>query len=123
MGICAFWCIDNGTNHYCDFVAIGCHLIIEVNMSRKKITGLVLLIIGVILIAYSMNARSRIAAAKSGIHELTSPFSGSSAGQSIGDVMEGKASQYDTTVMLMLIGGIALVVIGGCTFFLGKKRR
>lgn len=92
-------------------------------MSRKRIIGLVVFIIGVILVAYAMNARSRIASAKSGIHELTSPFSGNAAGQSIGDVMEGKASQYDTIVMLMLIGGIACVVVGGCVFFFCKKKR
>lgn len=92
-------------------------------MSSKKITGIVVLIIGVVLIIFSVHSMNRIARAKGEIHTLTSPFSGSSGGRAAGEILGGKASQYDTTVTVLLIGGIALAVVGGGLILFGKKKR
>ena len=91
-------------------------------MNSKRIAGIVSLIVGVVLIFYSIHLMNRISGAKGEIHTLTSPFSGSSAGRMVGGAMEGKASQYDTTVRVLLISGIVLAVVGGgITLFCRKK--
>jgi LPXTG-motif cell wall-anchored protein len=93
-------------------------------MSSKRITGIVVLIIGVVLIIFAVHSMNRISEAKGEIHSLTSPFSGNSVGKTIGGVMGNKAGQYDTTVMMLLIGGIILAVVGGgVVLFCRKKKR
>ncbi len=93
-------------------------------MKSKKITGLVVLIIGVVLIIVSMYAKYRIGEIKGEVHQGTSLMSGNRVGKEIGNVIEGKASAYDTTVQLCLIGGIILVVVGGgIMLFSGKRKR
>jgi drug/metabolite transporter (DMT)-like permease len=92
-------------------------------MSPKRITGIVVLIIGVVLIIFSIHSMNRISSAKSEIHSLTSPFSGNSTGKTIGGMMSNKAGQYDTTVMMLLIGGIVLVVVGGSVALFCRKKK
>lgn len=96
---------------------------IEVNMSAKRITGLIVLIVGIILIIFSVHSMNRISNAKGGIHTLTDPFSGSSGGREAGSFLQGEASQYDTTVKVLLIGGIVLTVIGAGVTLFGKKKK
>lgn len=92
-------------------------------MSAKRITGLVVLIVGIVLIVFSVYSMNRISNAKSGIHSITQPFSGSSGGREAGNFMQGQASQYDTTVRVLLIGGIVLAIIGAGVVLFGKKRK
>ncbi|HEY2811166.1 MAG TPA: hypothetical protein VGJ00_07260 [Rhabdochlamydiaceae bacterium] len=92
-------------------------------MSTKRIVGCVVLIVGIVLIIFSVYEMNRISRAKGAIHTLSSPFSGSSAGKTAGHVMEGKASQYDTPVMILLIGGIACTVVGGYLVLFCKKKK
>ena len=92
-------------------------------MSPKRITGLVVLIIGIILIIFSIHSMNRISGAKSGIHSVTQTFSGNSTGKTVGDVLEGKAGQYDLPVMVILISGIVLTVVGGSVVLFSKKKR
>lgn len=91
-------------------------------MKRKRIIGIVLFIIGVVLIIYSIHSMNRISAAKGEVNAFKSAFSGNSTGKALGNVMEGKASQYDTIVMVMLIGGIVLAVVGGGVVFMSRKK-
>jgi hypothetical protein len=93
-------------------------------MNYKRIVGIAMLIIGAAAIIYSIHSMNRISEAKSEVHSLTSPFSGSSAGRTVGGMMGSEASQYDTKVMLLLIGGIILAVGGGSlALFCQKGRR
>lgn len=95
------------------------------NMSSKRfkyITGIVIAIIGVFLIVYSIHSMNRISEGKSQVHSLTSPFSGSSAGRMVGGALESRASQYDSTVLFLLISGIILTVAGtGAAIIFRKK--
>ncbi len=91
-------------------------------MRSKRKIGFVLMIIGIILIIYSVHSMNRISRAKGEVHGLTSPFSGSSAGRAAGGMMENEASKYDTTVMLLLISGIGLAVVGGGMALFYRKK-
>jgi hypothetical protein len=75
------------------------------------------------MIIFSIHSMNRISGAKSEIHSMMSPFSGSSAGKSTGNMLENKASQYDVPVMVILIGGIVLTVVGGSMALFGKKKK
>jgi hypothetical protein len=99
----------------------------EEMMSTKRIVGIVIVIIGIIVICYANYQKHRIAEAQGNIKKGTSLFSGSSTGgqvgQAVGGVMEGKVSSYNTPVMLLLIGGIVLVIVGAGMVLFCKKRR
>lgn len=92
-------------------------------MKRKQIIGLLVLILGIVVIIYAVHSMNRIKAAKGEVSTASSMFGGSTAGKAAGGALMGEASKYDTTVMLLLVGGIVLVIVGGATFVLGKKRR
>jgi hypothetical protein len=91
-------------------------------MSAKRITGLIALIVGIILITYSIHSRNRISNAKSEFHSLSQSFSGSSAGKAAGNWLQNEAGQYDVPVMVLLISGIVLTVIGGGAIIFGKRK-
>ncbi len=97
-------------------------------MNTKRIVGGVILVVGIIVILFANYEKGRIAKAHGNVEKGMSLFSGNSAGsqagRSAGGMMENKISSYNTPVMLLMIGGIALVVIGGCmVLFCGKKKR
>ena len=91
-------------------------------MSGKRIAGMVVLIIGVVLVIFSVYNQNRVTQAKSTINEGGSFFGNSKAGGMAEDYLEGKASQYDTPLKICLYGGIALIIIGGAVTLFGKKR-
>jgi uncharacterized membrane protein YgdD (TMEM256/DUF423 family) len=97
-------------------------------MNSKRIIGLVIFIIGIILICYASYQKHRIAEAQGNIQKGTSLFSGSSVGsqvgKSVGGEMEKKVSSYNTPVMLVMIAGIILLIIGAAmVLFCGKRKR
>ena len=92
-------------------------------MKSKKLGGVVVLAIGVVLFIFAVYEKSRVNSAKAGISRGTSMFSGNPAGNAGGGYMEGEASKYDTTLMLCQIGGIALIVIGGYMVYKFRKHR
>lgn len=92
-------------------------------MKKKGVVGLVVVILGIALTFYSIYNMKRIAAAKGAISGLTSPFSGNPAGDFAAGELNKKASQYDTAVTLMLIGGVLMIIIGGVVTYRGCKSR
>jgi len=82
-------------------------------MHVKRIVSVVVAAVGVVMIVYAMSSMSRISEAKGNVRSINSAISGNSAGRMIGGGLSGKASQYDTQVMVLLIAGIVLTV-GGC---------
>lgn len=92
-------------------------------MKSKKLGGLVVLAIGVVLFIFSMYEKSRVNSAKSSISRGTSMFSGNAVGNAAGGYMEGQASKYDTTLMLCQVGGIVLIIIGGGMVYWFRRKR
>ena len=96
-------------------------------MNKKRIVGIGILIVGIIVVVYANHLKGRIAEAEGNVQAGKSLFSGSSAGRGAGDVvggaMEGKISSYKGPVMMLMIGGIVLVVVGAgmALFCKGKK--
>lgn len=92
-------------------------------MNGKRITGLIVFLIGIVLIIFAVYNKNRVAEAKSDINKGTSFFGNNAAGNTVTGVLEGKASQYDTPLKICLYGGIVLVIIGGAVMLFCKSRR
>lgn len=92
-------------------------------MKKKMIAAIVLIILGIAGFLYAINGMKRISSAKEGVDMVTSPFSGSTAGKSAGNVLKGEASKYDTQVMILLVGSIILVVVGAAILIKSRKKR
>jgi hypothetical protein len=92
-------------------------------MKAKRISGIVILVIGIILIIFSCYERNRVANAKAGISKGTSFMPKNAVTGAVSGSLEGKASAYDAPLLGCLIAGIIMVVVGGgMTFFFRKKR-
>ena len=81
---------------------------------NKRVAGLVVFLIGVVLIIFGLYAKGRVAGARKDISHITNnPFGHNTATDVAGGVMEGKVSRYDKPVFWSLVGGVVLVVVGG----------
>lgn len=92
-------------------------------MKRKKVIGIVVLIAGIVLFLYSLNAKQRIAAAKGEAGTLTGFLPKNSEGDYIGGKIKNATEQYDTIVQILFVGGIILIVVGGGMLFIGRRKR
>lgn len=95
-------------------------------MNGKKITGIAVLVIGVILLAFSFYVKGRVAEVQEGVKEINKPNTrnpiAKAVGQSVQQKAEEKIQEYQTLVTWgMSVGGI-LVVIGAGMIFFWKKR-
>ena len=96
-------------------------------MGKKKIIGLVALILGIVLIVFSMYVKMRLGETQQTLNEIKSPFSNNPVGSKVGESMQEAANmkmgEYATFATWALYGGIILVVIGGGVMFCCKKKR
>jgi hypothetical protein len=93
---------------------------------KKRITGLVIFIIGIALVIFSLIVKSRMSTAEGEIGHIThSPFGQSKATNMVGGVLEGKVGEYQPLFIWSLVGGIVLAVLGGGMLICcrSKKRR
>ncbi len=99
------------------------------NMTQKKWIGVVLMAVGVLALAMSHYINGQVGEEMGKVHSITSPLSkfGGQGGKTAGGLIEGRASGeaagYLQNASFLMVGGIALIVVGGCLFFLkGKKK-
>lgn len=91
--------------------------------SKKKLTGLVVLLIGVVLFIFAKYEQRRVSHAKGTVSRGKSMFSGSDVSNTASGMIEGHISQYDTPLKLIEIGSIVLVVVGAGIFYFSRKKR
>lgn len=91
-------------------------------MNTKRVIGIIVLVLGLFLIAFSAYAKMRIGEAKKLVQEATSPLASNHIGKMLGGAVVEKAAQYDQIVLFSLVGGILLSVVGGSVIFYCKKR-
>lgn len=96
-------------------------------MNKKRIFGLVIFIIGVVILIFGLYQKSRLTGARKNIGYISNnPFGGNKTTDTLGDAMESKVAQYDRPVFFCIVGGIVLIVIGGgmtlCCRSKGKRR-
>ncbi len=92
-------------------------------MKKKKIVGLILLVIGVIVLIYALYARNRVDEIKGEVNRGTSMFGNNPVNRGISSAMDAKLGSYNAPILIGTIGGIALIVIGGGMILLNRKKR
>jgi len=91
-------------------------------MKPRKIVGLVLSILGIIVFLLAIYAKNQVAEAKGNVKKTTGLFSDNPVNKQISGALEKKISSYDAPIMWTMIGGIALFVIGVGTLVAPKRR-
>ncbi|MBS0605212.1 MAG: hypothetical protein JSS60_09300 [Verrucomicrobia bacterium] len=91
-------------------------------MKAKKIAGIVLIIIGIVVFLLAMYAKSRVAEAKQNVQKTSGMFSENPVNKQIGGALEKQISHYDAPIMWTMIGGIVVFVIGVGTLVMCKRR-
>jgi hypothetical protein len=91
-------------------------------MNFKKLIGIVVFILGVILILFSMYAKNRVHAAKTAVHEATGPFAGNPISKTLGSAVDERAEQYNTPILLSLIGGVLFSIAGVSMYLFFRKK-
>lgn len=93
-------------------------------MNPKRLSGMIVFVVGIILLAFSIYAMARINSAKGTVNAISKPFSGNPIGGFVGGELKSKASQYDMMVRWGLSLGIIFIVVGGgLIYFCRAKKR
>jgi hypothetical protein len=91
-------------------------------MKTKRIAGLFILVMGVVLTGFAIYAKQKISSAKHGAEEVSEFLPNNAWGGSAKRSLSGKLSQYDSLVYWSFAGGITLMIVGlGITLFLRRK--
>ena len=102
-------------------------------MRYKQIIGVVLIIVGVLGIVLSQYIKSRVTEEVGSAKDKTSRLTNNSladrggriskkVGKSIDEKIDEKGAAYNTMIAVSLYGGIACIIVGGFTVFLGRRR-
>lgn len=91
-------------------------------MHPKKITGVVAIIIGVIVLIFALYVRGRVAEAKGQVSKGSSFLPDNAVDRGITGALEGKLSAYDIPIMIGLVGGIVLIVVGAGIIYRYRRR-
>lgn len=91
-------------------------------MNIKKMAGVCIFVLGIIMAIYAVHSMGRINHAKGSINQATGIFGDRKEAQFANKALTHEASQYDTDVMILLIAGIGFIVIGGGLALFSKKK-
>ncbi|MES2272900.1 MAG: DUF3185 family protein [Chlamydiota bacterium] len=92
-------------------------------MNFKKLSGFILIAIGIVLIVFAIQSMDRISSRKHQVGMFSRPLSKVSGGDSLSGVLKGETEKYDTQVILILIGGIVCVVLGSAVAWRHYRHR
>ena len=110
-------------------------------MNSKKTAGIVIVIIGVVMLFISGYIRGQVEEGKGKVTKAQGQvdtgntlFSVNPVSKQVGQAFTGSAqkkidmgkeqiAQYEKYANVLQIGGIAVIIVGGIVFFLGRKRQ
>jgi hypothetical protein len=97
-------------------------------LNKKQTLAAAAVVIGVILIAFADHGMHKVQEVKGSINHFTDFFTNSKGIwnpviEFFGGEVQAKASEYDSTLMILMIVGIAMVVSGTWGIFHYKERR
>ncbi len=98
------------------------------SLNQKQTLAVVAIVIGVILIVFATHGMHKVQEAKSSIDHFTDFFT-NDAGiwnpviEFFGGKAHEKASEYDSTLTILMIIGIAMIVSGGWGIFHYKNKK
>ena len=84
----------------------------------KKIVGIVVIVIGLIIFLLGLYAKSRVSEARSNANKTTGMF----GNNPVNSAIEKKIGSYDSPVFWTIVGGIIVMVIGAGTVYSCRRR-
>lgn len=96
-------------------------------MKSKQWMGAVLVALGLVALIISYSIKGRVGEEMGQVRSIISPLShtgegGRTASRMIENQATGEAAGYLQTAQFLMVGGIVLIVAGGVTIFLYKKK-
>jgi hypothetical protein len=89
----------------------------------KKIVGIVVIVIGLVIFLLGLYAKSRVSEARSNAKSTSGMFGDNPVNKQISGAIENKIGSYDSPVFWTIVGGIIVMVIGASTVFCCRKKR
>ena len=90
-------------------------------MNVKQLSGILAVAVGIALIGFSIYAKSKIAHAEEGYHQISGFFPKSEAGSAVEHSVHSKIGRYEMIVRWSMIGGVVLAAAGA--YFLVRFRK
>lgn len=90
-------------------------------MNKKQYIGVVILLLGVLMLAYANHSKGKVESAREEVGLLTNPFSSNSTGRFAKHSAEHKFDHYDLEIRWLYIGGIALVIAGAAATYICRR--
>ena len=85
----------------------------------KKIVGIVVIVIGLVIFLLGLYAKSRVSEARSTAKKTTGMF----GNNPVNSAIENKIGSYDSPVFWTIVGGIIIMVIGAGTVFCNCRKK
>ncbi|HSX37724.1 MAG TPA: hypothetical protein VLE95_02710 [Chlamydiales bacterium] len=97
-------------------------------MNKKQWIGAALIALGIFALILSHSIRGRVAGEMGEVNFITSPLSKTGApGNIVSNLVSeragGEAEQYLKKAEFLMVGGVILIIMGGCLIFLYKKKK
>lgn len=88
------------------------------HFNRNQWIGTALIVLGVLGLLLSSYIKGRVGEEMGNVHAITSPLSGTGpagkmAGGAIEEQASGQAAPYLQNAQFLMVGGIALIIVGG----------
>lgn len=90
-------------------------------MKIRKIVGIVVIVVGVVVFSLGLYARARIKEVKKSINTSSGILPDNAMTQAFNQSLDKKIGSYDTPILWAFIGGVALVLVGVGTIVKRKK--
>jgi hypothetical protein len=91
-------------------------------MNQKQWIGVLVAVVGLVAAGYAVNGMKKIHTMKSDTNFLTRPTGKNPIGKTINSKVHEKVEKYETEARLLLIGGVALILIGcGAVYYLRRR--
>lgn len=90
-------------------------------MNKRQWAGVIVACAGIAASAYAIHAMNEIKAVKKETNFLTRPTGKNPIGKMANSKIESKVSEYTMQARFLLIGGIALILIGGGAVYYLRK--
>ena len=92
-------------------------------MKLKQYIAIGAIVVGILLIGFSVSAKSKVLHAKEGMEKVSGILPNNQAGSEVRNIMHSKLSQYDMMIRLCLIGGIIIGIAGVFGVYYFRKHR
>ena len=92
-------------------------------MKPKFISGIVILLVGVVLLCYGFYGTSRMQSARQDIKTATGIIPDNPFKTPVKDSLNQKVDSYQTPVTLCYVGGVVFILLGGFLVFWSMKKK